>query len=111
MVINYYPTELHKKAAEEFINLFKKENRVMSILLTCSCARGKAHKSSCIDFAIVVKNEKKDENYLRKKFEGFKNNSKAYKKFKKLDKFTHIDLDIIDGKFEPSERGICSQSS
>jgi predicted nucleotidyltransferase len=111
MVINYYPTELHKKAAEDFIKFFKKENRVMSILLTCSCARGKAHKSSCIDFAFVVKNIKKDEDYLQKKFEQFKNNSKTYKKFKKLDKFTHIDLEIIDGNFKPGDRGICSQSS
>jgi predicted nucleotidyltransferase len=105
----YYPTETHKKAAEKFIEFFRKDKRVKAILLTCSCARGKAVRSSCIDFALVIK-DWKHEKLLKKEFERFTKESKEYKKLRNLDKYTHIDLDIIDGKFKPSDRGICSQS-
>jgi predicted nucleotidyltransferase len=106
----YYPTKEHEEAAKKFVELFSKDKKVKAILLTCSCARGKAHKSSCVDFAIVVK-DLKDKKDIKKKFEEFTKNSKEYKKLKELDKFTHIDLDVIDGTFRPSDRGICSQSS
>lgn len=106
----YYPTKIHENAANKFVELFSKDKRVMAILLTCSCARKKAVRSSCIDFALVIK-DWKHEKPLEKKFEKFTKESKEYKKLKALDKYTHIDLDIIDGKFKPSEGGICSQSS
>jgi predicted nucleotidyltransferase len=108
--MKYYPTKTHENAAKKFIELFSKDKRVMAILLTCSCAREKAHKSSCIDFAIVVK-DLKDKKNIKTTFEKFEKTSKEYEKLKKLNKYTHIDLDVIDGKFKPSERGICSPSS
>ncbi|MBU1136736.1 MAG: DUF4037 domain-containing protein [Nanoarchaeota archaeon] len=101
--MNYYPTKIHKQAADKFIELFSKNKNVMAILLTCSCARGKAHRSSCVDFTIVLKNLNYEES-IEKKFEKFERNSKEYRKLKELDKFTHIDLDVIDGNFQPDER-------
>jgi hypothetical protein len=107
--MKYYPTKIHEEAAKKFIDLYSKDKRVMAILLTCSCARQKAHKSSCIDFALVIK-DLKHKKALKKKFESFTQSSKEYKRLKEMDKFTHIDLDLIDWKFKPSEGGICSQS-
>jgi hypothetical protein len=53
--MKYYPTKIHEEAAKKFIDLYSKDKRVMAILLTCSCARQKAHKSSCIDFAYFMR--------------------------------------------------------
>lgn len=108
--MNYYPTKIHEKAANKFIELFSKDKKVMAVILTCSCARGKAHKSSCIDFAIVLK-DLKDKKSIKKKFKEFERHSKEYKQLRALDKFTHIDLDVIDGKFKPDERGWTSPPS
>jgi len=98
-----FPTKIHQSAATEFVSLFSKDKNVMAILLTCSCDRGKAEKSSCVDFALVV-NDYKYKKALEKKFEEFKKTSKNYKKLDKFYKYTHIDLDIINGVFKPKRR-------
>jgi predicted nucleotidyltransferase len=53
----YYPTSEHEKAAEKVTAHFSKVSEVDSVLLTCSCARGKASPDSCLDMAVLVKAE------------------------------------------------------
>ncbi len=50
--MKFYPTKQHEKAARKFVEIFAKDSRVKTILLTCSCARGKAVKDSCLDMGV-----------------------------------------------------------
>lgn len=102
--MKYYPTVRHEKAANRMIEIFGKDKRVMSILLTCSCARGKASKESCLDLCIIVKNEKDIKN-IKSKFNKVYNQDKIFKELLKVAIYSHIDLDVTDGKIALTERG------
>jgi predicted nucleotidyltransferase len=48
-----YPTVQHEKASEAIVNFYSDQD-IDSVLLTCSCARGKATKDSCLDIIVLV---------------------------------------------------------
>jgi predicted nucleotidyltransferase len=102
--MEYYPTLLHKKAADKMVEIFSKDKLVMSILLTCSCARGKASKDSCLDMCLVV-DQKKNIKAIRDKFEAIKKEIKELINIRNAGVFAHIDLDITDGKIPMTKRG------
>ena len=52
-MIMQFPTEFHEKTAKEISEYFSKIDDVKAVLLTCSCARGKATMDSCLDMAIL----------------------------------------------------------
>lgn len=102
--MNYYPTIQHENASKRIIEIFSKEKSVKSILLTCSCARGKASKDSCLDICIIVKtkaNIKKIENKFKKTYV----KDRAFIELSKVGKYSHIDLEVTDGKIKLTERG------
>jgi predicted nucleotidyltransferase len=101
--MKYYPTPQHEIASKRLIKIFSQENRVMSILLTCSCARGKATKDSCLDVCIIVKT-KNDINKIKKKFQTIYKKDKIFIKLLRVGKYSQIDLDVTDGKIKPSKR-------
>ncbi len=96
-----YPTEMHEKAASEVTSFFAKFDDVKAVLLTCSCARGKASRDSCLDIAILFKPEldvkKWDEIIVSWNKEHAENN--FYKIFREVGKYSHIDIEFIDGNF------------
>ncbi len=99
-----YPTPEHEKASKRLIEIFSQEKSVMNILLLGSCARGKASKDSCLDVCIIVKT-KPDIKNIEKKFKTIYKNDNAFIELSKVGKYSHIDLDVIDGKIKPIERG------
>jgi predicted nucleotidyltransferase len=99
-----YPTKEHETAAKKFVEIFSKDKRVMSILLVNSCARGMASRDSCLDLCVIVK-EKKDTQRIWKKFEKLTSGIKEFVDLKKVGRFSHIDLNITDGKIKPKTRG------
>ncbi|MFH1211844.1 MAG: hypothetical protein V1659_02840 [Candidatus Woesearchaeota archaeon] len=101
--MKYYPTALHQNAAKKFVEIFGKDARVMSILLNCSCARGKASKDSCLDLCLILKH-KKDVNIVRKKFEFLYTKINEFKNLKKAGVYSHIDLHITDGNIIQRKR-------
>jgi predicted nucleotidyltransferase len=102
-----YPTKQHKKAAEKFVEIFSKDKRVQSLVLICSCARGKAEKGSCVDIAVVIKDEK-FHNAVRKSLDRAIKHMKETKELAKLGKYCHLDIEITTGKIQVEERDWCS---
>lgn len=97
-----FPTELHEKTAFEINEYFKKIDDVKAILLTCSCARGKATKDSCLDMAILLspKINRRKKNEITEGWNEELQNKLHYKELGKVGKYSHIDLEFIDGKFK-----------
>ncbi|HEX3018913.1 MAG TPA: hypothetical protein VHP36_01360 [Chitinispirillaceae bacterium] len=99
---NQYPTEAHKQAALEITSFFSENKYVKAVLLTCSCARGKASKDSCLDIAILFQpqlqiNQRKEmEESWYKEYEG----NPLYRELIKTGKYSHVDLEFIDGDFK-----------
>lgn len=94
-----YPTTQHQEAAEKVVEIFSKDKGVMTILLTCSCAREKASKDSCLDMCIIVRKEKDIKN-IKNKFESY-NNIKEFKNLRKVGKYSNLELHFTDGKINP----------
>jgi predicted nucleotidyltransferase len=101
--MNYYPTIQHENAAKKIVDIYSKDKRVMSILLVCSCARGKATRDSCLDICVIVKNN----SVIKSVENGFKRNYKKIREFKelrKVGKYSHVDFFASDGKIEIQKR-------
>lgn len=94
-----FPTELHKKTAEIIYDFFSKISTIDSILVVNSCARGQAAPESDLDFAILVKEgtESSEISDIEQKWLKFSNNNSTISDYKKLNKFNHIHLDLING--------------
>lgn len=97
-----YPTEMHERAAEQLTSFFSKIENVQAVLLTCSCARGKATKDSCLDIAILFPSELSLEcrtevvnSWNKEYIEG-----QPYKDLLGVGKYSHIDIEFIDGTFQ-----------
>ena len=102
--MRYYPTIQHEKAAKRFIEIFSQEKSVMNILLIGSCARGKASKDSCLDICIIIR-KKADIKKIENKFKEIYKKDKVFIELSKVGKYSHIDLEVTDGKIKPTERG------
>ena len=100
--MNYYPSKQHELAANKFVDIFSKDKKVMSILLICSCARGKASKDSCLDICILTKN--KDMKKIWNRFEKIYTKIKEFKQLKKVGRYSHIDFFASDGKIKIGKR-------
>ncbi len=101
-MIKYYPTKQHEEASKQLVNFFSKDKTVMSMLLFCSCARGKAIKDSCLDICIIVKDKKQISN-IHKKFRKFEENQVVVD-LKKIGLYSHIDLLVTDAKVVETQR-------
>jgi len=102
-IMKYYPTKRHEKAAKKLVDIFSKDERIASILLIASCARGKASKDSCLDVCFIVK----DRNLIKavaKKFEKKSSEIKELREIHEAGQYSHIDLHITDGKVKIPER-------
>jgi predicted nucleotidyltransferase len=102
-----YPTEMHKKAATEITNYFSKIDDVKAVLVTCSCARGKASKDSCLDMAILLlpELEKNSRTEIIDLWNKELETNEIYKEFGKVGKYTHVDLEFINGDFKEGSNG------
>ncbi|HLC33112.1 MAG TPA: hypothetical protein VJJ82_04765 [Candidatus Nanoarchaeia archaeon] len=101
--MKYYPTIQHENAAKRLVEIFSKEKNVMSILLACSCARGKASKDSCLDVYIIVKT-KADIKKIQQKVKNVSKKDRIFIELSEVGKYSHLDLDVIDGKIELTQR-------
>ena len=55
--MNRYPTPEHQHAAETVVDFFATVPEIESVCLTCSCARGKASRDSCLDILVLGRPE------------------------------------------------------
>lgn len=102
-----YPSIEHKRAAQAIVDFFSGQE-VDAVILTCSCARGKASRGSCLDISILVSPEKfTDETMFHVKhgWAEFYESEEVFKALHQLGKYSHVDLDFTDGHFQPQDWG------
>lgn len=96
-----YPTPEHARAAEAVVELFSSLPETQAVLLTCSCARGRASRDSCLDVSILAPER-------TGRLEAFWEVHRHDEPFRRLDpvgRYSHVDLEFLDGVFEPRPRG------
>ncbi len=99
-----FPTKLHQKTAELVRDYFLTIPNVDTILIVNSCARGQAIPESDLDVAILVKSSttKLEIKEIEINWENYCSNQPEILEYKKLNRFTHLHLDIIDGIYTPT---------
>lgn len=102
-----YPTIEHKQASEAIVDFFSIRPDVEAVLLTCSCARGKAPRDSCLDIAVFVRPEvlSIQRAAIEQQWNDFYETEEVFKTLQQVGKYSHVDLDFIDGNFVPQPRG------
>ncbi len=98
-----YPTLEHEAAAQKLVEVFRKDRRVMSILLIGSCAQNKASKDSCLDVVFFVAN-RGEIGPVRDRFEQLYRRSGEFDRLTRVGKYSHVDLIVSDGKIRLQER-------
>jgi len=101
-----YPTIEHEQAAKKIVRHYEFNPDIETVILYGPCARGQAVRDSCLDIAVLVLPDifinKKAE--LEKKWEEFHKKEKIFRKLSKYCKYSGINLDFINGVFEPKPR-------
>ena len=102
-----YPTKEHENAAKAIVDFFSTIPKVEAIILYGSCARGKASKDSCLDILIIVPPEVlgSDRDFLEKQWEEHYNTEDVFRSLSEIGRYSHVDLDIINGCFKPGHHG------
>lgn len=102
-----YPTPQHAASAQVIADFFSRRPEPEAVLLTCSCARGKATRESCLDIAILISPDldAAGQAALEQAWLDFQAGSTEIRAQAALGRFTHVDLDFITGVFEPPYHG------
>jgi predicted nucleotidyltransferase len=102
-----YPTAEHEKAAKAIVEFFSVDPDAKAVILYGSCARGKAAPGSCLDIMVLVMPDvlSAKKNILEEKWNTYYQTEAVFKNMLALGKYSHVDLDFIDGCFEPHSRG------
>lgn len=100
-----FPTPLHQQAANVVTDYFLSRSDIDTILVVNSCARGQAVPESDLDFAILAKSDLSIAKLqsIENQWLSYRETQSAYLAYKKSSPFAHIHLDVIDGRFEPTD--------
>ncbi len=101
-----FPTPEHEKAAQAIVEFFVGGFHIDAVLLTNSCARGKATRDSCLDMNVLVAPEmlKAQRDALEKRWNEFDTSAPVFKALRAVGMYSEVHLDFLDGAFEPKER-------
>jgi predicted nucleotidyltransferase len=101
-----YPSPEHDQVARAVVDFFSGQN-VDAVILTCSCARGKASRDSCLDISILLSPEdftiRRDA--LERQWVEFYESEEVFEHLRRVGKYSGVDLDFIDGCFQPQDWG------
>lgn len=92
-----YPTLQHERAAEAIVAWFAARPETQAVLLTNSCARGRATPDSCLDMLVVAPTEAAME--LEAAWERFAAASEAVENLASAGRWAEVHLDVFDGVF------------
>lgn len=100
-----YPTQQHREAAEAITAFFEASGKVDAVLLTNSCARGKAVPDSCLDINVLLQPERyaAERKALDAEWQHFYSTDSGFRGLEGAGKYSEVHLDIIDGQFTPPE--------
>lgn len=93
----YYPTPQHGRAAAEIVAFFRKQPATQAVLLTNSCARGKATRDSCLDMQVLTRTEQTQA--LDQAWQRFAADNSAIADLSAAGRWTDVHLDVADGEF------------
>jgi len=99
-----YPTRQHADAAEAVTAFFTRQPGVEAVLLMGSCARGRAAPSSCVDILVLLRPPELAARRadLEAAWQRFYEGQPVFAAMRQHGPFAHVDLDIIDGDFDPA---------
>ncbi len=105
-----YPTGQHEDAAQYATEFFSKQACVDAVLLTCSCARGKAVPGSCVDISILVGShiQRTAREEIAQAWSIHSEDSPVLSALARHGKYAHIDLDVTNAEFPEGYHGWCS---
>ncbi len=97
-----YPSLEHEQAANRVVDIFSHLPEVQAVLLTCSCARGKASRDSCLDIAVLVAPDLPSARLhdLEVTWEARNQADPVFQALRSIGKYSQVDLEIVDGKFD-----------
>jgi len=96
-----FPTVAHEHAAEEITRFFAEHAATEVVLLTNSCARGKATPDSCLDLLVLVAAGSPQRDELEAEWERFEAGSDAVVELAQAGRWSEVHLDVRDGTFAP----------
>ncbi len=103
-----YPTVEHQRAAKAIVGAFSHHPDAEAVILVGSCARGKARWDSCLDVMILVLPEvlaaRRDG--LERWWNDLYQAEPAFQALRRLARFSHVDLEFVNGCFLPIARAI-----
>lgn len=95
-----YPTRAHAVAAEAVVEFFRAQDLTDAVLLTNSCARGKATKDSCLDIVVIVP-EGAETATLEADWQRVLQVDPAFEDLRRAGVFSVVHLDLHDGRLDP----------
>ncbi len=100
-----YPTVVHATAAEQITDFFSQQPAVSAVLLTCSCARGKATADSCLDIAVLTTpaSTLDERDALEASWQHYHAATPLFAELQQVGRFSHVDLSVITGHFDPAD--------
>lgn len=101
-----YPSREHEQASKVISDFFSDQQGVEAVILYGSCARGKASKDSCLDIVVLVSPEafSSARGELEQCWRNLYESQEVFKKLLKVGRYSHVDLNFIDGRFIPQPR-------
>lgn len=93
-----YPTPQHERAAAEITSFFAEQPDTQAVLLTNSCARGRATPDSCLDVQVLTRTERVEQ--LEHAWRRFAAGNAAVAELAAAGRWTDVHLDVVDGVFE-----------
>ncbi len=105
-----YPTREHEDAAVYVTDFFSKQGCVDAVLLTCSCARGKAVPSSCVDISVLLRPNTDDatREQLAGSWGKHSEGSPVLTALTAHGTYAEVHIDMTDGVFREGYHGWCS---
>jgi hypothetical protein len=98
MTTAHYPTPQHERAAAEITSFFTDRQETPAVLLTNSCARGKATPDSCLDMQVLTQTAQVGR--LDQAWRRFAAGSAAIAELEAVGRWSDVHLDVTDGAFE-----------
>jgi predicted nucleotidyltransferase len=101
-----YPTPHHERASQAVVDFFRGKPDIEAVILYGSCARGKGSPDSCLDFMVSVRPEilSARKHTLEDEWNIHYEHEDVFRDVRAVGKYSHVDLDFVDGQFKPQPR-------
>ena len=102
-----YPTVEHHAAARSVTRFFSERDAVDAVILTCSCARGKASRDSCLDLAILLPADSQPDQraVIEQAWTAFAAVDPAVQALLRVGRYSLVEADFTNGQIAPQPRG------